>query len=165
MPAILWGGNMDIDATAMVRDVLIKELERLRDQVRELCQPLSEEGFWQKPIQPGNSVGHLVLHLTGNLNHFVGGQLGGTDYVRDREREFTEIQHPTKSAALEKLDAAVAVFRQAVGNLDAQRLAEPHPEKRFGTVLNGLMQLISHFALHRGQMSYIVRLLEPSRGK
>ena len=64
----------------------------------------------QRPLEPGNSVGHLILHLTGNLNHFVGGQLGKTGYVRDREREFTESNLPKKEQVLAGLDAAVATF-------------------------------------------------------
>jgi uncharacterized damage-inducible protein DinB len=144
----------------MICGALPDEMERLRDMVRELSQPLSEKEFWKKPIEPGNSIGHLVLHLTGNLNHFIGAQLGGTGYSRDREREFTETQVPSKATALANLDAAVAIFRKVVSNLSAEQLAAPHPEKRFGTVLNALVQVLTHFALHRGQMSYIERLVK-----
>jgi hypothetical protein len=41
-------------------------------RVRELAGPLTEEQFWRKPFPFGNSFGHLVLHLTGNLNYYVG---------------------------------------------------------------------------------------------
>jgi uncharacterized damage-inducible protein DinB len=152
---------MATDLTAVARAALVGELEGLRDAVRALAEPLGEEEFWKKPLDPGNSVGHLVLHLAGNLNHFVGGQLGGTGYVRDREREFTDAQPPPRAEALAGLDAAVATFRRVVEGLSDERLAAPHPETRFGTVLNALVHLVSHFALHRGQMSYIVRLVKP----
>jgi len=144
----------------LARTALIAGLEHLRDQVRTLAEPLSEQEFWTKPLDPGNSVGHLVLHLTGNLNHFVGAQLGGSGYVRDREREFTETHVPSKAEALTKLDDAVATFRQVVSGLSAEQLAAPHPEARFGVVMNALIHLLEHFALHRGQMSYIVRLVQ-----
>ena|SRR5579875_1071264 len=150
---------MTTDPTALVKAALIDALEKMCREVHELAEPLSEAQFWTRPIQPGNSVGHLVLHLTGNLNHFVGAQLGGTGYVRDREREFTETQVPSKSEALAKLDDAVATFRCIVSGLRAEQLAAPHPETRFGPVLSALTYLLAHFALHRGQMSYIVRLL------
>ena len=148
------------DLAELVRSALAGELEALRDQVRGLAEPLSEQEFWTRPLEPGNSVGHLVLHLTGNLSHFVGAQLGGTGYVRDREREFTEAQPPAKAEALARLDAAVATFRRVVEGLSAERLAAPHPEARLGTVFNALVHLVSHFALHRGQMSYIARLVQ-----
>src|SRR5262249_8577287 len=151
---------MTTDLTALARTALIEELEHLRDEVRTLVEPLSEQDLWKKPVDPGNSVGHLLLHLTGNLNHFVGAQLGGTGYVREREREFTETQPPPKEAVLANLAAAVATFRRVVEGLSAEQLAAPHPETRFGSVLKALLHLVAHFALHRGQMSYIVRLLK-----
>ena len=149
-----------MDLTSLVRTALIGELEALGKAVREAAAPLSEAEFWKKPLEPGNSVGHLVLHLTGNLNHFVGAQLGGTGYVREREREFTEANVPAKAVALDQLDAAVATFHRVVEGLSAERLTVPHPESRFGTVLQTLVHLVAHFALHRGQMSYITRLVQ-----
>jgi uncharacterized damage-inducible protein DinB len=148
------------DLAACLRAALVGELEGLRDAVKAAAEPLSEADFWRKPVEPGNSVGHLVLHLTGNLNHFVGAQLGGTGYVRDREREFTEASPPAKAATLAGLDAAVATFRRVVGGLSAERLLAPHPETRFGNVVSALVHLVGHFAIHRGQISYIVRLLK-----
>ena len=150
---------MGTELGQLVKTALIGELEGLAKAVRELAAPLDDKQFWTKPIEPGNSVGHLVLHLAGNLNHFVGAQLGGTGYVRDREREFTEANPPSKGAALTQLDGAVVVFRRVVEGLDVKRLTEPHPEARFGTVVETLVHLVAHFALHRGQMSYLVRIV------
>lgn len=151
---------MATEITATVQRALIGELGSLRDQVRQLVLDLTKAQLWRKPIHPGNSVGHLILHLTGNLNHFVGAQLGNTGYVRDREREFTEVRHPSKEDLLENLDGAVAICRQVVEKLSADEMTAPHPESRFGTVLATLVHLVAHFAIHRGQMSYIVRLVK-----
>ena len=151
---------MTADLVALSRTALIGELEHLRNEVRGIAEPLSEKELWTKPIEPGNSVGHLILHLTGNLNHFVGAQIGGSGYVRDREREFFETQPPSKDVALANLDKAVGTFRQVVSGLTVDQLAAPHPETRFGPVMNGLIHLVTHFAIHRGQMSYLVRLLK-----
>jgi uncharacterized damage-inducible protein DinB len=151
--------TMTADTTALAKTALIEAMEKIHNEVCQLTAPLSDGQFWTKPIDPGNSVGHLVLHLTGNLNHFVGGQLGGSGYVRDREREFTEKQLPSKTEALAKLDDAVATFRRVVSGLSAEQLAAPHPEARLGVAMSALAHVLAHFALHRGQMSYIVRLL------
>src|SRR5271166_1782430 len=104
---IIGGLGMTVEMHTLAKQALIGELEELRDAVCALAGPLSETEFWTKPLEPGNSVGHLVLHLSGNLNHFVGAQLGKTGYVREREREFTETQLPSKAAALAGLDDAV----------------------------------------------------------
>jgi uncharacterized damage-inducible protein DinB len=151
---------MPADLSALVQTALIEELEQLRDDVKKLAEPLSDAQLWQKPVEPGNSIGHLILHLTGNLNHFVGAQLGKTGYVRDREREFTEASLPARTELLRNFDATVATFRRVVSDLSAEQLAAPHPDARFGNVLKTLVHLTAHFALHRGQMSYIARLVQ-----
>ncbi len=150
---------MTVDLTKLVKEALAGELEQLNNAVKTAAGPLTEEQFWRRPIEPGNSFGHLVLHLTGNLNYMVGGCLGRTGYVRDREREFTEQNVPSKAEALAQLDEAVATFRRVVEGLSAEELAVSHPEARLGLVLPALVHLVGHFALHRGQISYIVRLL------
>ncbi len=152
---------MTADLGELVKEGLIGRLQLLRDEIRQAAEPLSEAEFWKKPIEPGNSVGHLVQHLTGNLNYFVGAQLGNTGYVRHREQEFTETLNPSKSETLQLMDAAVDEFRQVVSGLSAEQLAAPHPDANFGTVVNALIRLVAHFALHRGQISYIVRLVRP----
>lgn len=152
---------MTADLGELVKEGLIGRLQLLRDEIRQAAEPLSEAEFWKKPIEPGNSVGHLVQHLTGNLNYFVGAQLGNTGYVRHREQEFTETLNPSKSETLQLMDAAVDEFRQVVSGLSAEQLTAPHPDANFGTVVNALIRLVAHFALHRGQISYIVRLVRP----
>ncbi len=151
---------MTVDVATLTKTALIADLELLRDAIRDLVGPLTDQQLWTKPLEPGNSIGHLILHLTGNLNHFIGAQLGGTGYVREREREFTETQRPARDVLLADLDDAVATFRRVVSGLSPEQLAALHPESRFGSVLNALVHLVSHFALHRGQMSYIARLVK-----
>ncbi len=147
------------DLAQSLKATLIGQLETLRDGLKETVQPLTEDEFWQKPLDPGNSAGHLVLHLTGNLNHFVGAHLANSGYVRNRDREFTATNPPPKAVVLTQLDEAVATFRKVVGPLTPEQMMAPHPEARFGTVLNALATLLTHFAVHRGQVSYIVRLV------
>src|SRR5580700_3787197 len=86
-----------------------RRYEELAAKMDELSAPLSDEQFWSNPFAFGNSFGHLVLHLTGNLNYYIGAEIGGTGYVRDRPREFTEKNRPGKEEALKKFDEAVAV--------------------------------------------------------
>src|SRR5579883_283629 len=125
--------NMTVDVATLTKTALIADLELLRDAIRDLVGPLTDQQLWTKPLEPGNSIGHLILHLTGNLNHFVGAQLGGTGYVREREREFTETQRPARDVLLADLDDAVATFRRVVSGLSPEQLAALHPESRFGS--------------------------------
>src|ERR1700734_2786390 len=95
--------------TETVASCLAARYRKLAGVVHELAAPLTEEQFWVKPFPFGNSFGHLVLHLTGNLSYYVGSQIAGTGYVRDRPREFTEPNPPSKEDALAAFEAAVAM--------------------------------------------------------
>jgi hypothetical protein len=144
---------------ALAKTALIEKLEQLFQDVRGFVEPLDKRALWAKPVEPGNSIGHLVLHLTGNLNHFVGKRLGHTDYTRDRDREFTETNLPANDELVRRLDDAVALFRRVVSSLTEAQLSANYPEAEFGTVFEALVRLVAHFALHRGQLSYLVRLV------
>ena len=115
---------------------------------------LPKEKFWARPFPFGNSVGHLVLHLTGNLNHYIGAKIGGTGYVRDRPREFTEPAEAPAEQVLEGFHAAVETVVRTIRSLDAEGLVVPVSEEmpietRFGL----LLVFAAHLNNHIGQMS------------
>jgi uncharacterized damage-inducible protein DinB len=127
-------------------------------RIRELAAPLSESEFWQKPFSFGNSFGHLVLHLTGNLNYYIGAQMAQTGYIRDRPREFTDSNPPGKEETLQRLDQAVAIV---VSTIDGQS------EQDWGKTYSGagasatnrlamIFQCAAHMQHHIGQMIYLV---------
>src|SRR5215831_2804697 len=88
-------------------------------RVRTLSEKLSEQEFWTKPFPYGNSVGHLALHIIGNLNHYIGAPIAQTGYVRDRDREFNEVAPPPKEEVLRQLDEVVELV---VKTLEAQTI-------------------------------------------
>src|SRR5262245_4710442 len=117
---------MTADLASLVKAAFVAELEELRDGICQSIASVSDAQLWRKAVEPGNSAGHLILHLTGNLNHFVGAQLGKSGYVRDREREFTEASPPARDELMRNFDAAVATFRCVVEGLTPEQLVAPH---------------------------------------
>src|ERR671937_1439587 len=92
-----------------IQESFTQRYTQLADLVRGMAKDLSDEQFWMKPFPFGNSFGHLVLHLTGNLNYYIGAEIAGTGYVRDRDREFTEAARPGKDEVLQRFGEAVAM--------------------------------------------------------
>jgi uncharacterized damage-inducible protein DinB len=126
-------------------------------RVHELAAPISNEHFWQKPFPFGNSFGHLVLHLTGNLNYYIGTQIAKTGYVRDRPREFNDPNPPSKDEALNRFDDAVAMVVKTVRAQSADDWsAEYSGAGTNATVrLDMIMQCAAHIQHHVGQMIYL----------
>ena len=69
------------DLNATLSSVLVDRFAANAVRVRELAAPLSDAQFWKKPFPYGNSFGHLVIHLTGNLNYYIGAQIAKTGFV------------------------------------------------------------------------------------
>ena len=85
-------------------------------RVYRLAEEPSEEQFWIKPHSYGNSFGNLVLHITGNLNYYIGAQIAQTGYVRQRDLEFTQTHVGQKQLVLSKLDEAVDMVVTSLRN-------------------------------------------------
>ncbi|MGA2415086.1 MAG: DinB family protein [Candidatus Sulfotelmatobacter sp.] len=126
-------------------------------RVHELARPLANKQFWQKPFPFGNSFGHLVLHLSGNLNYYIGSQIAKTGYIRDRPREFNDSNPPAKEDALKRFDEAVDMV---LNTIRAQSLEDwSAAYSGVGTDakdrLSMVMQCAAHMQHHIGQMIYL----------
>ncbi|MGB6384111.1 MAG: DinB family protein [Terriglobales bacterium] len=108
------------DLKQTIASGLTARYSKLASWVRELATPLSEEQFWAKPFPFGNSFGHLVMHLTGNLSYYIGTQIAGTGYVRDRPLEFSETTRPSKAEVLRKFDQAIEMVLGTINGQSAE---------------------------------------------
>jgi hypothetical protein len=135
-------------------------------RVRELAAPLTNAQFWQKAFPYGNSFGHLVLHLTGNLNYYIGAQIAKTGYVRDRPREFNDPNPPSKDEALKRFDDAVAMVMRTIHAQSADDWSSEY--SGVGTNakirLDMVMQCAAHMQHHIGQMIYVGYELQKQKG-
>ncbi len=126
-------------------------------RVRELALSIADAQFWQKAFPYGNSFGHLVLHLTGNLNYYIGAQMAKTGYVRDRPREFNDPNPPSKEEALYRFDEAVAMVRQTIQSQSPDDWSKQY--SGVGTAaqsrLDMIVQCAAHMQHHIGQMIYL----------
>ena len=142
--------------TNWISVLMTRDLRALR---RELEAYPNERDIWR--VQPGigNSAGNLALHLTGNLQHFIGTVLSGTAYVRDRDAEFNRRDLP-RAELLREIDAAIAAVALLPRVSDAE-LSKTFPQPVGGVTLatgDFLMHLAAHFTWHLGQVDYHRRL-------
>jgi uncharacterized damage-inducible protein DinB len=152
------------DLSATVASGFANYYAKIRSHVHTLVEPLSPEQLWQRPYTYGNSVGHLLLHLTGNLNYYIGTQIAGTGYIRDRNREFTEPDkdHKPKENVLADFDRAISMViatikQQSAADWTTSYSAdlETAVNDRFDMVLRSA----AHAYHHVGQMIYLCREL------
>jgi len=143
------------DLAEVITADLAAYYEMVRESVHKWADDLTNEQLWRKPYPYGNSVGHLILHVTGNLNYYIGARVAETGYVRDRDREFTEpvpIPREEVFAAFDRTIAMVveAIQKQRPEDWLKEYLAEREPEakERF----NIFLRSAGHAYHHVGQI-------------
>jgi uncharacterized damage-inducible protein DinB len=148
-------------SSTLARD-LARYYQEAQQKIHSLLEPLSEEQVWTKPYSYGNSVGHLLLHLTGNLSYYIGAEVGGTGYVRNRPLEFSDPARYPKMLLLQSLDAAIAVVvatleRQQEADWSAAYTAKGMEDA--GDRFTVFLRCAGHLQHHTGQMMYLCKEL------
>ena len=157
---------MSVGATENLSELLSRslsaQLERVRRRLHALVEPLSAEQLWLRPYPYGNSVGHLLLHLTGNLNYYIGTEIALSGYVRDRPKEFADPSCRPKGDVLGDFDQAVDMVLATLARQGEADWASPYHgvgaedlTDRFSMFL----RCVAHADHHAGQIIYLCKEL------
>lgn len=136
-----------------IHHIMVRELRGMKN---ELLAYQDEGDIWRSVPGLPNTAGTVALHVAGNLQHFVGAQLGKSGYVRDRESEFGRRDVPV-SELVKELDRTVAALDAAFAKLEEEVMDRPFPQEIAGvrpTVGEFLVHLVAHLAYHLGQIDY-----------
>lgn len=146
----------------MLNQILITLYQRDLNKLKEELNAYANEAdIWKVQDGISNSAGNLSLHITGNLNHFIGATLGNTGYVRERDKEFSLKDIP-RSEILSSIDNTIAVIQQTLGTMTDEDFRKPFPlplpnmDNSTGFML---VNLIAHLDYHLGQINYHRRLI------
>ncbi len=146
----------------MIQNILIELFERdLQRLAEEISAYEDESKLWELKGEVKNTAGNLCLHLVGNLNHFIGHLLGGSNYKRKRELEFSAKNIPRENL-LEAIEQTKAIVSSSIKKLSNEDLDQNFPVQVFQrdhSVLHFLMHLSTHLNYHLGQINYHRRLL------
>ena len=99
-----------------------RDLLKLKSEIKSYSL---ESDLWLVDRSISNSAGNLAMHLIGNLNHFVGAQLGKTGYLRNREFEFSGKNIP-KQTLLQQIDDTIAMLHVTLDGLSESKLQEDY---------------------------------------
>lgn len=150
---------MEKEFIASLITVFDRDLTQLKKEIESYTH---EASIWKLCGEIKNPGGNLCLHLCGNLQHFIGHVLGGTDYKRNRDQEFSARNVP-RTQLLAETEKTRAVVQNTLSKLDYSLLSQPFPaELPMGKVSTTffLIHLAAHFNYHLGQVNYHRRLIE-----
>lgn len=147
----------------MLADDLMKIFERnLNQLINEIESYKNEQNLWILDKEIKNSAGNLCLHLIGNLNHFIGAELGLSGYIRQRELEFSKNDVP-KEQLIKQIEDTKQVVLMVLSSLNGYDLEKNYPLIVFGEQMTTqffLVHLSTHLAYHTGQINYHRRMLD-----
>lgn len=129
---------------------------------REIEAYQNEADIWKVKEGITNSGGNLALHLVGNLKTYIGKNLGGIAYVRNREAEFSS-KNIAKSVLLSSILETEQIILQTLENVSENSLSAIYPEEVLAyemTTEYFLIHLYGHLTYHLGQINYHRRIIQ-----
>lgn len=143
-----------------LKSLFTRDLNKLKSEVEQYQK---EENLWLIDRHIANSAGNLCLHLVGNLNTFIGAELGKTGYIRNRELEFS-LKNVPREELLLKVENTINVVNTTLDRLTEEDLLIDYPLVKIveggSSVGFMLIHLSTHLAYHLGQINYHRRLLD-----
>ncbi|GAC1398001.1 MAG: hypothetical protein NVSMB68_13970 [Thermoanaerobaculia bacterium] len=146
-------------SNAVLESVKVRITRVFPAQIRHCLEQLSDDEIWSRPNEASNSVGNIVLHLTGSLNHYLNHKLGTLAFQRDRAGEFAERRRIPKSELLAGFDEMVTRGEETLNAMSVQRLADESPEPNMNRlVVEDLLNIGFHLSTHTGQILWITKM-------
>ena len=132
----------------------------LTRQIQECLNGLQLEQIWWRPNEASNAIGNLVLHCIGSTPFYIGHVIGNSNFVRNRDAEFSERRsHPT-AELLAHLNIAIEEADDVLSHLDPATLLTPAERALKPAIVMDIISLqVAHYALHVGQIAYATKLL------
>lgn len=141
-----------------LKSLFNRDLTKLKLEIESYQNEIQ---IWAIDKNISNSAGNLCLHLIGNINTYIGAEIGKTGYIRNRELEFSLKDIP-KAELIQKIEDTILTVNQSLDTLTPADLEAIYPlvvfEKEMTTGFF-LVHLSTHLAYHLGQINYHRRLL------
>ena len=148
----------------MLEELSDRLLRMYPEEIRECMAALDDEEIWWRPNAASNSVGNMVIHLTANLNHYLGRGIVASGYQRTRPAEFAEQGPIHRDELMRRFDEALGWARRAYDQvtpdtlLDTAELGEESME-----IARLLVGVLAHFNGHVGQIIYVTKMIKGAK--
>ena len=142
-----------------LQKIFKRDLEKLK---QEIASYRDESNLWKVDKSIANSSGNLCLHLVGNLNTYIGAEIGKTGYIRDRDHEFSQKNIP-RDELVKMIGDTITVVENGLNKLKEEDLEKEYPLLVFKEKTSTgffLIHLAVHLGYHLGQVNYHRRLLD-----
>ncbi len=135
-------------------------LEEYLGKIEACVAKLNDEQVWWRPNDESNSIGNLLLHLSGNARQWIICGLGNQTDERQRQTEFDARDVMPRDELLGTIRTTVTEVRAVLDSFDSSRLLDQyHIQNNDTTALDAIFHVTEHFSMHTGQIILITKQL------
>ena len=136
--------------------------EEYRTKLRRVLDALPADAVWWRADESSNSIGNLLLHLSGNVRQWIVGGVGRQPVTRHRAEEFSARHERDLEELWALIDMALTDADEVLEKLPRSALLEKRTiQARDVTVLEAIFHVVEHFSMHLGQIIYIAKIRAP----
>jgi hypothetical protein len=136
------------------------KLEQLCGRIETCVDKLTPEQIWSRGAENDNSIGNLMLHLSGNVRQWILHGVGGQPDTRHRDTEFDTRGGLDPVDLKLRLRLTVVEAAVLIRALHPDRLLDrKHIQKYDVTVFEAILHVVEHFSGHTGQIIFATKLL------
>jgi uncharacterized damage-inducible protein DinB len=129
-------------------------------KIERSLEILSDEQIWWRSNPESNSIGNLMLHLSGNARQWIVSGVGGANSDRDRPQEFAERSLIPRDELIGRLRETLADVDEVLRLLDPATLLQRRTIQGCDvTVLEAIFHVVEHFSMHTGQIILLAKML------
>jgi len=150
--------NQSNDPVIVQADRVLNEVYLPR--ILSCLEQLSPQQIWWRPNAASNSVGNLVLHLSGNVRQWIISGLGGAVDARRRDLEFSERGPRPRRILISRLRKTVKEACSVLQKISPEQLARVHVIQKYRvTGREAAFHVAEHFSHHAGQIILLTKML------
>src|SRR2546421_11692906 len=124
---------------------------------------LTDKQIWWRANSSSNSIGNLLLHLSGNIRQWIVVGLGGTTDTRDRDAEFAQRDVISGDKLGDLLKRTVREADATLAAFDRNKLLDKSRIQGLEVpALEAILHVVEHFSMHTGQIILLTKMFTES---
>ena len=132
-------------------------------KIERCLEKLKDDEVWWRRGEESNSIGNLLLHLSGNVRQWIVSGIGGAADTRARQTEFDERGQIPRAELLDKLRQTLREADAVLENLDPGSILERRIfQGTEESVMDAVFHVVEHFSMHTGQIILLTKMLTES---
>jgi hypothetical protein len=129
-------------------------------KIKICLKELDDKDAWYSPNENLNSIGNLILHLSGNIREYIISSLGAEPDIRERDLEFSTRGGFTNAELIRKLEDTVEKAKIVISGISLKNLLQVRIVQGFSySGVGNIIHVTEHYSYHTGQIVFLTKLL------